>query len=206
MSDAPTPQQFYGEQVPGQFNRMLGEQERAVESAQRLLDSMRAVNATIRVEVRGEGGGTFFLNVREGRMSAGEAPAQPPFLTLVQDRQAFERIAAEAGDSALGMLGGLSGLAGEMKLTQGRIRNLDGVKGCLEFSVTGSRGFTLRTHFGPDPAPDEPDTRIRVDETGYRDLREGRLDPQQAFMTGRIQVEGNMQLAMQLALAALSPD
>jgi hypothetical protein len=139
-------------------------------------------------------------------MRPGEAPAHPPFLTLVQDRAAFERVAAEAGDSALALLGGLSGLAGEMKLTTTRIRNLAGVTGCLEFEVTGERGFRLWTHFGPDPVPDAPQTRIRVDEEGYRDLRGGTLDPQQAFMTGRIQVEGDMQLAMQLALAALSPD
>jgi hypothetical protein len=203
---APTPAEFYRETIPRQFNRLLVEQERAVESAQRVLDAMRGVDATIRVDVRGAGGGSFFLNVAGGQMSAGDAPAHPPFLTLIQDREAFERVAREAGDSALGMLGGLSGLTGEMRLTAGRIRNLAGVQGCIEFSVTGENGFSLRTHFGPGPAPDEPQTRVRVDEQGYRDLREGRLDPQQAFMSGAIAVEGDLQLAMQLALAALSPD
>jgi hypothetical protein len=203
---APTPAEFYRETIPRQFNRLLVEQERAVESAQRVLDAMRGVDATIRVDVRGAGGGSFYLNVARGEMSAGDAPARPPFLTLIQDRDAFERVAREVGDSALGMLGGLSGLAGEMRLTAGRIRNLAGVRGMIEFTVTGENGFSLRTHFGPDAVPDEPQTRIRVDEQGYRDLREGRLDPQQAFTSGAIAVEGDLQLAMQLALAALTPD
>jgi hypothetical protein len=203
---APTPDSFYREDVPRQWNRLLADQERAVESARRVLDAMRAVNATIRVEVRGPGGGTFFLNVKQGEMSAGDAAAQPPFLTVVQERDTFERVAREAGDSALGLLGGLAGLTGEMRLTAGRIRNLAAVQGMIEFAVTGENGFRLRTHFGPGPVPDEPQTVIRVDEQGYRDLREGRLDPQQAFMSGKLAVEGDLQLAMQLALAALSPD
>ncbi len=207
MSDGlPSPTEYYRERLPGQFNRMLADQEQAVEDAQRVLASMRAVTATIRVEVRGDGGGTFFLNVEGGRMQPAEAPTREPFLTLIQDRTAYERVVEEAGDSALGMLGGLSGLAGEMKLTQGRIENLAGVTGCLAFTVSGERGFTLLTHFGADPVPEQPDTTITVNESGYADLRAGRIDPQQAFMGGTIKVEGDMQLAMQLALAALSPD
>jgi len=105
VSDVPTPDEYYGERLPSQFNRMLGDQERAVADAQRVLDGMRAVNASLRVEVAGEGGGTFYLNVEGGRMTAADAPAQDPFLTLIQDRAGFERLVEEAGDSALGMLG-----------------------------------------------------------------------------------------------------
>jgi hypothetical protein len=204
--DAESPRRFYAERLPEQFNRALREQERRVEAAQRTLDGMRAVTATIRIEVRGEGGGTFFLNVASGVMTAAEEPARPPFLAVIQDRAAFEKLAREAGDSALGMLGGLSGLAAEMKLTQARIDNLAGVRGCLRFEVTGAEGFALLTNFGDGPVPDEPTTTIRVDPETYAALRSGQLDPQQAFMSGKIQVEGDMQLAMQLALAALSPD
>ena len=92
MSDVPTPDEYYGERLPSQFNRMLGDQERAVADAQRVLDGMRAVNASIRVDVSGEGGGTFYLNVEAGRMAAGAAPSHDPFLTLIQDRDGFERL------------------------------------------------------------------------------------------------------------------
>jgi putative sterol carrier protein len=207
----PTPQQYYAEQVPSQFNRLLEEQEQAAvgadaEYAQRVLHGMRAVTATIRVDVRGEGGGTWFLNIRDGRMAAGAAADHAPFLTLIQDAASYERLVAEAGDSALGMLGGLSGLAGEMKLTRARIDNLTGVGGSLQFTLGGDAGFTLLTHFGSDPVPEQPTTTITVDPEGYRKLRAGEIQAHEAFMSGLIQVEGDMQLAMQLALAALSPD
>jgi putative sterol carrier protein len=209
----PTPQQYYAEQVPAQFNRLLEEQEQAVagaaaeaEHARRVLDGMRDVTATIRVDVQGEGGGTWFLNIRKGRMAAGDAAEQAPFLTMIQDAGSYQRLVQEAGDSALGMLGGLSGLAGEMKLTRARIDNLAGVNGSLQFTLSGDAGFTLLTHFGSGPVAEQPTTSIRVDPEGYRKLRAGEVQAHEAFMSGLIQVEGDMQLAMQLALAALSPD
>jgi putative sterol carrier protein len=209
----PTPQQYYAEQVPAQFNRLLDEQEQAAagtdskaEYARQVLDGMRAVTATIRIDVQGEGGGTWFLNILDGRMVSSDAGEQAPFLTLIQDSASYERLVAEAGDSALGMLGGLSGLAGEMKLTRARIDNLTGVGGSLQFTLSGDAGFTLLTHFGSDPVPEQPTTTITVDPDGYRKLRAGEIQAHEAFMSGLIQVEGDMQLAMQLALAALSPD
>jgi hypothetical protein len=104
------------------------------------------------------------------------------------------------------MLGGLSGLAGGMKLTRARLDNLAGVKGCMHFEVTGPQGFVILTHFGDGPVPETPNAKLVVDPEAYRDLRSGRLDPQGAFMGGKIKVEGDVQLTMQLALAALSPE
>lgn len=204
------PEEYYTEKVPAQFNRVLEEQENAAAGgdadAARVLDSMKSVDATIRIDVRGEGGGTWFLNVNRGAVTPGTSADHPPFLTLVQDRGDFEALVAEAGDSPLSLLGGLSGLAGAMKLTRLRIDNLAGMNGLLQFSLNGEGGFTLLTHFGSEPLPDEPTTKVGVQAEGYRKLRAGEIDPQQAFMDGTIQVEGDMQLAMQLALAALSPD
>lgn len=204
--EVPEPRAFFTEILPVQFERALREQERAVEAAQRLLDGMRGVHATLAVEVRGEGGGVFFLNVEGGRLAPGEAPARPPVLTLVQQRRDFERLIRDAGDSALGFLGGLTGLAGEMKLTRARLDLLAGVKGTLRFQVKGDEGFAVTTHFGAGTPKDPPDTVIRVDPSVYAELRSGVLDAQNAFLSGKLELEGDMQLAMQVALAAMAPD
>ena len=204
-----SPEAFYGGTVPDQWNRTLAEQEAAAagdEAARQVLEGMRGVDATVRIEVAGEGGGTFFLNVAAGAMTTDAAAARAPLLTVLQDRRAFERIASEAGDSALGLLGGLSGFAGDFKLTRSRLDNLAGISGCLGFEVTGDEGFAFRVHFGAEPVPDTPDTAIRVSPEVYADLREGRLDPQNGFMSGQLDVSGDLQIAMQLALAALSPE
>jgi hypothetical protein len=206
VGDPADPRRFYTERIPEQFNRALERQEAAGESGRAVLEGMRGVDATIRIDVEGQGGGRFFLNIAAGRMIAGSEPLQPPFLTVLQDRRAFERIAAEAGDSALALLGGLSGLAAEMRLTRSRLDNLRAVSGSMQFEVRGDGGFSLRTHFGPEPVPAEPDASIAVDEDAYRALRAGELDPQSAFLAGRIAIEGDLQLAMQLALAAIAPD
>jgi hypothetical protein len=205
-SAPPDPQSYFTEHLPAQFERALRAQERAVETAQRVLDGMRAVDATIVVEVHGEAGGRFVLNIDGGRLTPGGAPAHPVAMTLVQERRDFERLIRDAGDSALGFLGGLSGLAAEIRLTKDRLELLAGLRGTLRFRVTGDDGFTVVTHFGPGEPKEPPDTEIRVAPDVYAELQAGRLDAQSAFMSGKLELEGDMQLAMQLALAAMSPD
>jgi putative sterol carrier protein len=93
-----------------------------------------------------------------------------------------------------------------MRLTRSRIENLDGLKGTARLELTGNAGFRVDTHFGNDPLPDEPHCIIRMNDDVYRDLRTGSIPAQEAFITGKIAIEGDMQMAMELALAALSPD
>jgi putative sterol carrier protein len=76
----------------------------------------------------------------------------------------------------------------------------------VRFEVRGEGGFALLTQFGASPPAQTPTTSITVDRSAYRALRAGELNPQEAFLGGQIQVEGDLQLAMQLALAAMTPD
>lgn len=206
MSQLPDPTTFFRERFPAQLNRALAEQEQAAAAAQRTLDAMRSVDATIRFVVGGADGGTFFVNLAQGRSSAGDAAAHRPFLTIALAREHYEPLFREAGDNVLGFLGGISGMGTPVKLTANRVAQIAEVGGTLLFELTGEGGFRLLARLG-DGEPAEPaDTSIRVDTEAFRELRTGKLEPQAAFLAGKIAVEGDMQKAMQLALAVLSPD
>jgi hypothetical protein len=200
------PRTFFTRTIPEQFNAALEVHEARGDEARELSASLRAVTATIRVDVAGEGGGRFFLNIEGGRMLPGEDASQAPFLTLRQDRASFDALVAEVGESAMAMLGGLSGLTGGMHLTQGRVENLSSLDGTVGLRVEGDGGFEVVTHFGTGPMAEEPAATIRLASDVYGKLRSGELSAPSAFMEGKIQVEGDMQLAMQLALSAVSPD
>jgi hypothetical protein len=200
------PRTFYTRTIPDQFNAVLEAEEERGPDAGELYENLRAVTATIRVDITGDGGGTFFLNIDAGRMEPGEAAAQPPFLTMLQDRASFDALVAEVGESATALLGGLSGLTGGMHLTRGRVENLAGIDGSVGLSVEGEGGFRIVSHFGGSPMPTEPAATIRIESDVYGKLRSGELSPPSAFMEGKIKVDGDMQLAMQLALSAVAPD
>ena len=139
-------------------------------------------------------------------MTAGDEPSHPPFLTLAHDGATFEVLERESGDSVLGFLGGLAGLDAELKLTAQRMENLSGLEGTLCFELTGEQGFELLAHFGAGPVAVEPKCRLEIAREAYEQLRSGELAPQDAFMSGAIVATGDMQMAMQLALAAMTPD
>jgi hypothetical protein len=207
------PDAFYRVRVPAQWNRTLEVQALAAEGdalAARLLDEMRRVEATLEVVV--ETGGAprrYHLNVRAGALSADPAPARPPFLVLVHDLDSFATLERESGDSVLSFLGTLAGQAGDMKLTPARLRNLRELSGTARLRLTGGAPMELEARFGAaaaDAAPDAPRCTLQMASEVFAAMRRGELGAQQAFLGGQIVVEGDLQLAMQLALAALAPD
>ena len=207
MSDAKTdPRAFYEQVLPRDFNRLLDEQAALGEAGREVLESMRAVNGSLCVEITGEGGAHYALNVENGRMTTSDSPRHPPFLTLIQDRAAFEKLANEAGGSVSAMLGALAGLRGDIRLTRKRMIDLEAVDGLIRYEVTGDAGFVVLSHFGSGPRPAAPQASIRLDAAAHADLRSGALDPQSAFLSGRVDVTGDMEKVMQLAFAAVSPD
>jgi len=100
-------------------------------------------------------------------------------------------------------------MPGDMALTSQRIQNLHGLDGALRFELTGGDAFRITAHFGRDIGGDlseEARCAISLDAEAYAELQSGALSPQDAFMSGRVQVDGDMQMVMKIALAALSPE
>lgn len=201
---------FYTEHVPAQFNRTLERQQRAAardpEEA-RLLDEMRAVRTSIVVRIdAGDDHLSHCFDIERGRMQHVAAPQRPPFLILHHALDQFDSLRRGCGDSMLGFLGALAGLREEMRLTALRVRNLRELAGSIRFETTGETGFVLVAHFGDSAAETEPRTGIRIRDEIFARLRSGSLDPQAAFLDGLIELEGDEELAIRLALAASSPE
>jgi hypothetical protein len=201
---------FYRERVPEQFNRTLelqGEKARRDTDAERLLNEMRAVGALIRVEVAsGEDADVHLLEIEQGKMKAVDRSSRRPFFSLAHEIAHFENLRRRCGDSVLGFLGGLAGLEEEMLLTPQRVQSLRDLKGALRLEVEGDSGFVLEASFGVDPARAETSASIRLSPEVFEALQSGALDAQDAFFDEKVAVEGDLEIAIGAALAALSPE
>ena len=203
-------QVFYRERVPEQFNRTLESQRAAARddpAAARLLEEMEAVRTAIIVQVdSGDALHRHAYEIDRGEMRCVDEPTRTPFLILGHALEDFPNIRRECGDSLLGFLGGLAGLGDEMRLTSQRVRSLRELDGTLVFERVGPGGFVLFASFGIERPEPEPRATIRLEGAVYGRLRTGELDPQDAFLDGQIEIDGDMEMAVGLALAALSPD
>lgn len=201
---------FYAELVPHHFNRTLARQREAAREtpeAARVLEEMEAVRSAIMVQVdRGDALEHHAFEIDRGEMRAVETPSRPPFLLLGHALDDFPNLRRECGDSLLGFLGGLAGLGDDMRLTSQRVRSLRELAGSLVFERVGPEGFTLFAHFGVESPEPEPRAIIRLEQSVYARLRSGELDPQDAFLSGEVEVEGDLEMAIGLALTALSED
>lgn len=201
---------FYRERVPAQWNRTLDRQGEAAASdpeARSLFEQMQRVDGTIEVVVRSDGADRIFhLNLDSGRMSSDPRGTHDAFIVLIHDLDTFETLERESGDSVLGFLGALAGQPDDMKLTAGRLRNLRMLSGSARIEITGGAPMDLIVRFGGPATAGGPDCTLRIGSDAFAALKRGELAPQDAFMTGRVEIDGDMQLAMQLALAALSPE
>ncbi len=200
---------FYREEIPNQFNDELDASRRDAEAAdesRRIYESLRSVNTTIDVRLEGEFEETFHLNVEAGRMTPGEKGIHPPLVTLVHDADSFTGFSRASGTSVLGFLGGLAGLGNAIRLTAQRLENLSLLSGALRFELLGEGGFHLTLHFGAEPIAADADCVMRLSMETYADLQSGRLEAQDAFFGEQVEIEGDLEMAVRFALAALAPD
>jgi putative sterol carrier protein len=171
------------------------------------------VDVQLGVKLEGDGGGEWVFQIQSGQMSVASGSREDTAFTYVQSvddwrgalwegrggaigsqSAALFRPGAQAATPSPGQMGA-GGAPSPAALEQ--MRQLDGV---IRMAVSGGEGGDWKVDFklGPGAIPAEPTTTITVLAEDAAAMERGELDPMQAFMSGRMQVTGDMALMMQM--------
>jgi hypothetical protein len=170
---------------------------------------LRGLRLELGVRLEGEGGGEWLYQLEGGALHLVAGSRESAALTLVQSvadwRGAlWEGRGGVVGRQAAGLLrpgarseSGASPQAALGADVLGQLQHLDGM---IRMAVTGGDGgdWSVAFRLGPGPIPAEPTATLTIAADDAEALVRGELAPLEAFMAGRIQVDGDMTLVMQL--------
>jgi hypothetical protein len=175
-----TPEQFFEQLLPMGFE------------AQQQAGAPVPQDFTMQYLLTGPGGGEWAVTMKDGKLAArkGRHDAVLTITTSVGDWR----------DAVLGR----NGAALSLLLPQSRPGRPDNsgrakqIKGTIaqELSRDGMDPFKLEMTFNGAAAPRSV---LKMRLVDYVAMQEGRLNGQEAFMTGRLRIEGDMALMMQMA-------
>jgi hypothetical protein len=192
-SPTPDPATFLREHVAPRSAHRIAQLKADIARLQRELDDRLAVKATVQLVL--EGGGTWYLNLRDGETRVEDLPDSPPVIRLYQERTEWEALVR----AQLAGRAGLPALAPE--LTKSRIERLRALEGAIAFRLGSAEGErTIRVQFG-EADPMKPRTTVSLRAEDALRLQAGELTPQAAFMQGLVKLEGDLAFAMQVGTA-----
>ncbi|HEV8715076.1 MAG TPA: SCP2 sterol-binding domain-containing protein [Candidatus Binatia bacterium] len=197
------PEAFFKEKVAAQFSRRIDDLRRQIVNLEQQIQERTAAQATVRVVIEGEKGGTWYLNVHKGEMTVTTEPAFPPLMTVYQPRSYFDWAASMATEAGLFGPGARSN---QGELTKSRIERLKLLKGLIQFTFThlpdgGEQSFCIQLGDGERPAVAQTVLSMKAEDA--QKMARGEINPQMAFMGGIIKVTGDMALAMQFGAAMM---
>ena len=193
---------YFEQRVPEAWNRRLAEQSARGPDGADLLAKMRA--ADFALEVALDEGERFHLRVEKGEMRVGPAPDPKPLVTLGLSRADCLRLESSVGASPMSLLGGVAG-SPDFVLTPARLEALREIQGTMRIEVTGPSPWGVVLHFGRPPIP-EVTTTVAIADEPFAQLLAGELDLQGAFMSGKLNLGGNVEVPMKMAMAIMTPE
>jgi len=190
-----TPARFFTDWLPREFGSEFGAGKRA------------ASDITVAVDLEGEGGGQWVLDVRGGTLSVrGAGAAGPsPMVQLWQSVQDWRALAVGEDGANVDLAPPQASALDVLFVDPASRQILSAVKGTVRFEVTGYNGRTwgMLVKFGTQPGKTEQDATITVDAATYAAILARKLAPPEAYFSGKISLRGDTSLAMQLAMAML---
>ena len=163
------------------------------------------------VKIDGVGGGEWLVHISGGSCKVDETARDEAAFTLVQTVEDWRGALWEGR-------GGVFGQQASALLTSGAVggenapppntqvmEQLAALGGLIQITVTEGEGGDWSTGFklGPGALPDAPTTEVKIAAADAEAMQSGTLDPMQAFMSGKIQVIGDMALMMQMQAIAM---
>jgi hypothetical protein len=190
-----TPGRFFTDWLPREFASEFGAGKRA------------ASDITVAIDLEGEGGGRWVLDVKGGTLSvrAPDESGPAPVVSLWQTVQDWRALAVGEDGANVDLAPPQASALDVLFVDPASRQILQAVKGMVRFEVDGYNGRTwsMRVKFGTQPERSEPDATIIVDAATYADILARKLAPPEAYFSGKIQLRGDTSLAMQLAMAML---
>lgn len=205
-----TPGEFFGQVVPGRLRTHLDGIKSRIDKLQREYDDLMGVDAVIRVCLTGEGAETLFLHLKDGGLAVSKDAPSEQLMTVTQSVEDWRASATGSIGAQFDVFGGGPGgeQAGQYLLTKGKVERLKQIKGTIQFVITdvGDGGeWKVLTTFGPGDPPETPQTTVTVANQDSQEIAAGKLNPQAAFMAGKIKIAGDMGLAMQVGMIMMGP-
>jgi len=191
------PGKFFVELVPAGFEK----------NAHLFPKELGSLRASISFELSGAGGGVWTLSMHSGKLIGEKGEDPERILKLIQSREDWACSMRGEKGFRLELPGEGSGknLSQELLLNQEKIERLKSIKGSIKFKLTDlvKGDWEITAVFGPETHP-EPDCTITMGAADALAIREGKLSPQTAFMAGKINIKGDMGLALQIGAVLMS--
>ncbi len=187
-----TPNAFFSDWLPaqiGDFKDMIKE----VGSG---------ISASSSVRVTGDNGGEWAIGLDNGEVAISEGLKDDSLVTItISEGNFVEAVTGKRAEVPLGMPGGAAGGMDPLKAIEEMKSKMDALKnisGSFQFKIDDDSPFAATIKFA-GPMTEEPTATIIINSETATELATGELNPQAAFMSGKLQIQGDMGLLMQLA-------
>jgi hypothetical protein len=175
-----TPEQFFEQLLPAGF------------AAQRESGAAVPQEFSMQYHVTGDGGGDWHVAIRDGTMTAKKGADEATLTFRLSIGDFLDAVLSRNGAAPSLLLPanrpGRPDNSGRAKMLKGTISQ--------ELSREGGDPFTLELTFNGAAAPR---TVLKMKLVDFVAMQEGKLNGQEAFMTGRLRIEGDMAFMMQVA-------
>ncbi|CAG0960748.1 hypothetical protein MYXO_00741 [Myxococcaceae bacterium] len=177
-------------------------------------EAAKSVDVKLGIRLEGAGGGEWIFHMDRGTLSVTPGSAEACAFTLIQSVDDWRGCLWEGRGGAFGKQAAAMFQPGAAQAGAGpsgrpmnpqAIERLGALRGVVRMVVSGGAGGDWKVDFklGPGPVPAEPTTTVTVANDDAEAMGRGELDPMQAFMSGKIQIAGDMGLMMQMQAASM---